>query len=225
MQRGHDLGFVLDEMASGNRWRRSDINWGVADPSEDSRAIGASLDNPGAFGTIATSYVRTISRYVAHRVGHELAEDLTAEVFLTAFRARRAYRHEQSSALPWLYGVAANVVRNHQRSEQRRLHALGRMAAERRFTASAEESVDEALAAASEIQRVAAALGELPADWRETVVLVAVEGLSYEEAALAAGVPVGTIRSRLSRARQQLRRVLADARADPHSASEGRQMQ
>jgi RNA polymerase sigma-70 factor (ECF subfamily) len=172
--------------------------------------MAASIDDPAAFGEIATAHADAVYQYLARRVGHGLAEDLTAEVFLSAFRARSTYQPEFPTVLPWLYGVASNVLRNHQRSELRRLDMLGRMAAESRFMGSSAESIDDAVIFAAAAQRVAAAVTALQPDWRDVVLLIAVQGLSYEDAALAVNAPVGTVRSRLFRAREQLRRELAD---------------
>jgi RNA polymerase sigma factor (sigma-70 family) len=172
--------------------------------------MATSIDDPVAFGEIAAAHTESVYRYLARRVGHGLAEDLTAEVFLTAFRARKTYRPEFPTVLPWLYGVATNVLRNHQRSELRRLDMLGRMAAESRFVSSVAASIDDAVIFAATAQSVAAAMVALQSDWRDVVLLIAVQGLSYEDAALALNVPVGTVRSRLFRAREQLRRELAE---------------
>jgi len=164
--------------------------------------MAASIDDPAAFGEIATAHADAVYQYLARRVGHGLAEDLTAEVFLSAFRARSTYQPEFPTVLPWLYGVASNVLRNHQRSELRRLDMLGRMAAESRFMGSSAESIDDAVIFAAAAQRVAAAVTALQPDWRDVVLLIAVQGLSYEDAALAVNAPVGTVRSRLFRARE-----------------------
>jgi DNA-directed RNA polymerase specialized sigma24 family protein len=93
----------------------------------DAEVIAASLMDPSRFGLIVDAYASPISRYLAKRVGPVLAQDLTSETFLQAFRGRRTYRADQPSALPWLYGIATNQVRAHVRSEQRRLEVLGQL--------------------------------------------------------------------------------------------------
>jgi RNA polymerase sigma-70 factor (ECF subfamily) len=156
-------------------------------------------------------HAQAILAYVTRRVGPHEAEDLAAETFCTAFRRRADYVPVQSSALPWLYGIATNLLRGHSRAEGRRIHALHRMAA-----ASCQTVLDNDSARAAEardhLQEVASAFANLPAEARDVLVLVGVEGLSYEEASAALGVPVGTVRSRLSRARQQLRSSMGATR-------------
>lgn len=130
----------------------------------------------------------------------ELAEDLTSLVFLEAWRKRGDIRLSGDSALPWLYGVALNCARNARRSRRRHRAALERLALERPAPAEAAER---------ELGDVVALLRRLPDDQRDVIIACTWTGLSYEEAAVALGIPVGTVRSRLSRARARLEELEA----------------
>lgn len=173
----------------------------------DEDVLAESIHDPSAFAILVDTYGDVIYRYLARRVGATEAEDLAAETFLRAFRSRRGYRPDNPTALPWLYGIATNLVRDHASAERRRLDLLARMV-ETASVDSRVEDVDDAVAAAALLPTVARAITELPGDVRDLVVLIAVEGLSYEETAQTLGIPVGTVRSRLSRTRIQLRRSL-----------------
>ena len=129
--------------------------------------------------------------YLARRVGPDLARDLAAETFTQAYRGRRRYDAGRGSALAWLYGIAHNLLRRHYRDEERALAALAPLDAR-----PAREDAEPWLAAA---------LGDLGRDERDVLLLYAWAGLSYDEIALAVGVPIGTVRSRLHRARRRLR--------------------
>jgi len=150
-------------------------------------------------------------------VGPTLAQDLTSETFLQSFRGRGTFRAEQASALPWLYGIATNQVRGHLRSEQHRIKALGQVAGQKVLAQGADEHTDDALAAAATLQCLGRALAGVTQEARDVLALVAVEGLSYEEVAAALDIPVGTVRSRLSRVRRDLRRAVAGS-ASPSSS-------
>ena len=176
----------------------------------DAEVVAASVEDPATFGLLIHAHGLAVHRYLQRRVGTELAEDLAAETFLRAFRSRKGYVPLHDTALPWLYGIATNVLRGHTRSEQRRLEVLGRIAAQAAYEDGVER-VDDALDAAATVQRFALAFGALSGDARDVLTLVGVERLSYEEAGTAIGIPVGTVRSRLSRARHDLRAALRQA--------------
>jgi len=150
-----------------------------------------------------------ISRYVTRRLGPQLAEDIVADTFLTAFRARSRYDPGRADAAPWLYGIAANLIRRHRRDEIRWLRALARTGYDP-IVQSAADLVDARLTADAAGLAVAAALAKLSAGQREVVLLVMWAELTYDQAAEALGVPTGTVRSRMNRARRQLRASLAD---------------
>jgi RNA polymerase sigma factor (sigma-70 family) len=175
----------------------------------DTEVMAASVVDPEVFGRIVDAHIEAVRRYLTRRVGPELAEDLAAETFLRAFATRHIYQPLHPSALPWLYRIATNLVRHHVRDEQRRIEVSGRLAGRATFEAGAER-VDDALAAAATVERLSAGFAGLSDDARDVLVLVGIEGLAYAEAATALDLPVGTVRSRLSRARIELRRALSE---------------
>jgi RNA polymerase sigma factor (sigma-70 family) len=150
-----------------------------------------------AVGELFRRHAQAIFVFLVRRTGdRELAEDLTSTVFLEAWRKRREVRLSGESALPWLYGAAVNCARNAGRSRRRHRGALARLALERPPPAEPDE--------ARELADVLALLQRLPEDQRDVILACAWTGMSYDEAAIALGVPVGTVRSRLSRARARL---------------------
>lgn len=173
----------------------------------DAQALASSFDDPECFSVVVDRHFRAIFGYLARRVGREEADDLAAETFATAFKSRRNYDLGKPSALPWLYGIATNLLRRHRRSERRRLVAYARS----RPTSVDQDEADrvvERLDANSELAKLALALAEIHADNRDALHLVALAGLSFEDAATALGVPVGTVHSRVARARSRLRDLL-----------------
>ncbi|MGW7547994.1 RNA polymerase sigma factor [Streptomyces sp. NPDC054770] len=174
----------------------------------DARVIARSRDEPEQFAVLFDRHADAVHRYAARRLGPEAAEDLMAETFVTAFQRRHTYDLARADARPWLFGIATNLVGRHRRAEARRFKALSRLPE----PVEHEEPVADravARAGATGVRReLAAALGGLSARHRDVVLLVAWAGLDYEEAAEALGVPVGTIRSRLHRARSRLREAL-----------------
>lgn len=131
------------------------------------------------------------------------AEDATSTVFLEVWRHRRRVVLHDDSVLPWLYGVATNVCRNATRSRRRWLRAVSALPRPDTEPDHAERVTDR-LGSSARMQAVLAAIDALPPHEREVLGLVAWSGLSYEQAAAALDVPVGTVRSRLSRARARL---------------------
>ena len=170
----------------------------------DGAVIAGSLETPGAFGVIFDRHGSTLLRFLARRVDPAEAEDLLGEVFRIAFERRSAFDRDRDSARPWLYGIAANVVAKHYRSEARRSRAMARVSARRLLDEDPAERAVAAADAGARWARVMDAIGTLPEAERQVLLLFAWEELSYEEIALALGVPVGTVRSRLSRGRTRL---------------------
>jgi len=183
----------------------------------DADVIAASLAEPSAFGVIFDRHASTILRYFARRVEPAAAEGLLGEVFRIAFEQRASFDPSRASARPWLYGIAANLVGRHRRSERRRLHAMARLAA-RQPTDQNDVVGDHAASsidAAQAWSRLAHAVDALPAVEREALLLFAWENLSYDDIADALRVPVGTVRSRLNRARSRLREQDSSEHAQP----------
>jgi RNA polymerase sigma factor (sigma-70 family) len=164
---------------------------------------------PEAFVEVARRHEAAIHGYLARRAGRQAADDLLAEVWLRAFAARDGYDTGYGDARPWLYGIARNVLREHRRtSGGDELAILDEMGDD------PWDGVDNRLDFAERARAMMAALQALPAREREVLLLVAWEQLTPAEAARALGVPQGTARSRLHRARVTLRRVLAERDAD-----------
>ena len=161
-----------------------------------------SAERSARFRALYQAEVVALLGYAARRVGRaEDAADIVADVFTVAWR-RIDEVPAADAARPWLYGVARNVLSNHRRGAWRQDRLTDRLRGELRVMApSAPPSSDD-------VDAVRAALGRLSADDRELLQLTAWEGLSPTEVAFAMGVPAGTIRSRLHRARRQLRHEL-----------------
>ncbi|WP_203780293.1 sigma-70 family RNA polymerase sigma factor [Paractinoplanes rishiriensis] len=176
---------------------------------DDHDLIRRSATEPEAFGPIFDRHAGTIHRYLARRVGRTLADDLTAETFLIAFRGRDRYDLSQPDSLPWLYGIAANLLRGHQRTEIRQYRALARTGVDPAYD-DAGDRVLSRVAAAGRVRALAAVLARLPVGEREVLTLVSQAQLSYPEVARALGIPIGTVRSRLHSARKRLRAALPD---------------
>jgi RNA polymerase sigma factor (sigma-70 family) len=176
---------------------------------DDATVIAQSIDEPECFAAIFQRHAAQIQRYVTRRIGTDAAEDVVAETFLVAFRQRRGYLSDRADALPWLYGIATNLIGRRRRTELSQLRLLARTGADpviEPFT----ERVDAAVSASAAKARLGSALAGLPAGHRDALLLVAWGGLSYEQVAAATGTPLGTVQSRISRARRKLRQALSD---------------
>jgi RNA polymerase sigma-70 factor (ECF subfamily) len=147
--------------------------------------------------------------FIARRVGPAIAEDLAAETFATAYRRRASYEPGRGSLRSWLYGIAANLVRSHWRAEQHLLELDARLVPEIGLPDEL-DAADQRVTAALLAPRLAAALGQLPGEQREVLLLYAWAELSHEEIAAALQIAPGTARSRLSRARALLREQLGE---------------
>lgn len=136
------------------------------------------------------------------------AEEVTSLVFLEVWRRRGDVELERDTALPWLLGVARNVLRNRWRTKRRHRKALARLPepSPGRF----DDDVDDRLDDQRRMRRLLKLIGRLPASQRDVLELVAWDGLTYEHAADVLDVPVGTVRSRLSRARRRLTEMEAE---------------
>ena len=178
-------------------------------PPDDAAAMRASLSDPESFAILVRKHAPAIKRYVTRRIGAEAAEDVVAETFLVAFRQRDRYADDGRDCLPWLYGIATRLAHRHWRSETKQLRLLARTGADP-VTEPFTDRVDAAVVADSLKPRLAAALARLPASQRDALLLLVWAGLSYEQIAHATGAPLGTVQSRISRARRRLRRQLAD---------------
>ncbi|POM25744.1 ECF RNA polymerase sigma factor SigE [Actinomadura rubteroloni] len=173
----------------------------------DARIIWSSLSAPEVFTELYDRHAPRIHRYAARRLGADRADDIVADTFLTAFRRRGRYDLTREDAAPWLYGIAANLIGKHHRAEIRMHRAYARTGASP-VTESYAERADERVDAAGVRRALAAALAALPARDRDVLLLVAWADLTYEQVAEALSIPVGTVRSRLHRARRDVRAAL-----------------
>ncbi|MGY0487253.1 RNA polymerase sigma factor [Streptomyces sp. WG-D5] len=176
-------------------------------PDGDALAIARSLEQPELFARLYDRYAPDIHRYAARRLGADAADDITAETFLTAFRVRGRYDTTRPSARPWLYGIAAHLIGKQRRKELRGLRALARTGHDPVAAGWVEDTADRVAARAP----LADALASLSAADRHVLLLVAWADLTYQEVAEALGIPVGTVRSRLNRARRKVRAALGAA--------------
>ncbi|GIH78981.1 RNA polymerase sigma factor [Planobispora longispora] len=182
--------------------------------SESSRAedddvsfIERSRHDPEAFAELFRRYAPDIARYVTRRLGGHAADDIVAETFLTAFRQRGGYDAARPNARPWLYGIATNLMRRHVRTEVHQLRVVERTGTDPVLAPFTERS-NERLSAEAAHRRLAGALAALPRGHRDALLLVAWGGLTYPEVAEALNVRLGTVRSRVNRARTRLRSEL-----------------
>jgi len=177
--------------------------------ADDAAVIQLSRHEPEHFTVLFRRHAPHIQRYVVRRLGQDAADDIVSETFLLAFRQRDTYDQARADARPWLYGIATNLIGRHRRTEVRLYRALSRTGTDpvmEPFT----DRVDDRVSAGTASRRLAVGLARLPEELRDTLLLVAWGELSYEETAAALGVPVGTVRSRMSRARGKLRRAFGD---------------
>jgi RNA polymerase sigma factor (sigma-70 family) len=166
----------------------------------DAAVLARSLAEPHAFTLIFDRYYRAIYGYLSRRVGPALADDLAAETFTRAFERRSSYDTSAERALPWLYGIATNLLAHHRRSEARQFRALA--------AAVQPDVPDSGTLDAGVAERLVAGLEQLDDYDREALLLYAWAELKYEEIASVLEIPLGTVQSRLHRARGKLRGAL-----------------
>jgi RNA polymerase sigma factor (sigma-70 family) len=172
----------------------------MAAAETDAEVIARSRDQSERFEAIFDRHAASIHRYLRRRVGERLADELTAETFTRAFRARQQFDISHASALPWLYGIAASLIKMHLRSEQRRKRAY-RLFAQAHVQPSSTTEADERLDAKALGPALSEALAALTPDQREVLLLHAWAGLSPVEIAQALSLSSATVRKRLHRAR------------------------
>ncbi|WP_433227037.1 RNA polymerase sigma factor [Actinomadura formosensis] len=174
----------------------------------DADVIAAACRNPERFAILFDRHYGEIHRYVDRRLGADAADDIAAETFLIAFRRRGVFDTARVSARPWLYGIATRLISRHRRDELRRYRALARM-----HTDDVVESHENSVAGAvtAESSGLGPVLARLKHGDRDVLLLVALAELSYPEVAEALGIAYGTVCSRLSRARKQVRAALRAA--------------
>lgn len=185
----------------------------------DAAIIRDSLRDAESFAVLYDRHAARLYRFAYRRVGPEAAEDVVADTFLAAFRRRDRYDMARPDALPWLFGILTKEIARRRRSEEARYRALARMAGDSTVEGFADRVVADLSARASRAS-LAAALCRLSPGDRDVLLLVAWSDLSYEEVATALRIPIGTVRSRLNRARRKTREALDGA--DPTRLQEER---
>lgn len=176
----------------------------VIEGDESDLVAALNADDPDALATLFDRHADRLYNHCFRATGDWAeAEDAVSTVFLEVWRHRHRVRLHDGSALPWLYGVATNVCRNLTRSRRRRWRAVSTLPAPAVEPDHAERVTDR-LGSVARMQEVLVAIEALPPREREVLALVAWAGLTYEQAAAALDVPIGTVRSRLSRARARL---------------------
>lgn len=162
-------------------------------------------DNPTAFTTFFDRYVQEVYRFCFRRIGFfDLAQDATSEVFLTAWRRRRDVNVDGPPIKAWLFGVALQIVRNSRRTQLRDRRLIAKIAPESSvedFSSDSAARVDDELT----MGYIVRALTHLTKGEEAVVSLCILGELTYDDASTALGIPIGTVRSRLSRGRAKLK--------------------
>lgn len=169
----------------------------------DADLIARSLADAESFAAIFERHFADIHRYLARRVGSHRADDLAAATFTTAFARRREFDSAYITARPWLFGIATHLLLGERRRERRMLERIARLAERHSDGLVARDLHPDPLD-----PELASALRRLDPGRRDALLLFAWAELSYEEIAVALDLPLGTVRSRIARARQELREQL-----------------
>jgi RNA polymerase sigma factor (sigma-70 family) len=190
----------------------------VNDPTPELRARARAGD-ADAFGAVFDACAKSVYNHAFRLTGDwSAAEELMAMTFLEAWRNRDRIAPDGGSLRPWLLGIATNLARGQRRAARRYRAALARLAVTDELADFAEH-VSGRLDDAARIKALQRALGGLPRHEMEILALCVWSGLGYAEAAEALSVPVGTVRSRLSRARVRLARLTEEELSRPLSAA------
>lgn len=165
------------------------------------------------FAALFDRHAVALHRYLARRAGTGLADDLLAQTFLIAYERRDSYDRARPDARPWLYGIAGNLLRRRHRDETRQYQAWARTGVDP-VAADHAGRVADTVDAQVTAGRLAGALARLASAEREVLLLVAWGELSYPEVAAALDIPIGTVRSRLHRARTRIRAAAPTPQGD-----------
>lgn len=177
----------------------------------DGTTIAESIERPAVFAVIFDRHALPVRRFVVRRLGDDRADDVIAEVFRIAFERRATFDTSAPSALPWLYGIAANLVRREHRAHARWLTAVGRAGNRAGVPIDPLLDVEARLDAAALRPLLIDALIALSEAQREVLLLVAWEALRPAEVATALGLEQVTTRVHLIRARRHVRDHLTRA--------------
>jgi RNA polymerase sigma-70 factor (ECF subfamily) len=177
-------------------------------PVDDHHAAGS----VAGFSAVYTEHVDAIYGFLARRIGAQLAEELTAQTFTEALARHDRYDPDRGPIGPWLFGIAANLLRRHYRQEERALRAIAAYAGRVPVTSDDdEERVESRVVADERWPEVAHALLDMNPGERDVLLLYAWADLPYSAIAGVLDVPIGTVRSRLSRARGRLTAILGES--------------
>lgn len=185
----------------------------------DSEAVERSASDPHAFGVLFERHARIVHGYLARRSGRDTADEVLSEVFLVAFQRRGAFDLRATTARPWLLGIATVLLRSHAKQEARHLRASARAAEVEAHDGGLESALDRE-DASRRMRRMLEHVQRLPAIDRDVLLLYAWGELTYDDVARSLEIPVGTVRSRLNRARRELRRL--ESTASRKESSDGR---
>ena len=173
---------------------------------DDVREIGR---DPDAFEVFYRAHVERVQRFVARRVDDpHLVADLTAEVFLAAIASADRYKPSRGTPTGWLYGVAQNVVSAERRRRVRELRANQRISGRRLLTPDDVTRLEERIDAEASVRALGLAMADLPDGERAVLELVALDGLTPQDAAKVLGIRAPAARVRLHRARAAVRQHL-----------------
>jgi RNA polymerase sigma-70 factor (ECF subfamily) len=193
------------------------VSWSAVGGPEAALVQRCAVGDEAACADLVAEHQRMVVQLAMNLLGdRDEALDLSQEVFLRVFRTIHRFRG-QSSLRTWIYRIAVNQARNRHRFWRRR-HRADQVSLDEHLAAhgdslsGGEATPDRVLAQKELAERLQHALDHLPFDQRTAIVLREVDGLSYEEIAYSLGVAVGTVKSRLTRARQALRLELREAR-------------
>jgi RNA polymerase sigma-70 factor (ECF subfamily) len=182
----------MNELAGGDGNRRGRTKRRRRTPAPASTFEARYAENEGR-----------LFRYLARRVGRTLAEDLTAETFAIAWERYADYDPDRAAFSTWIFGIAINLIRRHARTEVSQLGLYSRTGADP-TQPSEESAIVDRLSAGIVWPKVAAELADMDEVDRDVLTLYAWAGMSYGAIAEALDMPIGTVRSRISRARDRL---------------------
>jgi RNA polymerase sigma factor (sigma-70 family) len=190
---------------------------GSTDADAGTEALLASRADPRLFATLYDRHAAQLYRYAYQRVGAQTAEDLVADTFLAAFTQRDSFDPNRAPARPWLFGILTRKLARHHRTEQARYRAFARSAPDPEAVDGPADQIAARVTAVAVRAPLARALGQLSAGDRDVLLLIAWSDLSYDEVSTALDIPLGTVRSRLNRARRKVREALGgvDPTLDP----------
>jgi RNA polymerase sigma factor (sigma-70 family) len=186
----------------------------------DAELIAASQRQHELFALIYDRHAPALYRYAARRLGADAAEDVVSETMLAAFRRRRRYDTSRSDARPWLFGILTREISQRRRVERSRYRALGRLDRSAGLENEAADKVVAAVTAQAVRAPLMAALARLAKRDREVLLLAAWADLSYKEIADALDIPIGTVGSRLNRARRKVRAAVPGLDTTSHAGEQ-----